>query len=333
MAGGVCAVFDYEVEVMAEYVADMSMRVVSPETAVTSPFRKFVTQILTSTRLPSTTILLGLNYLAKRINTCKVQGPFKASEGQVWRLLTVSLLLGSKFLDDNTFQNKSWSEVSGIDVAELNRMENEWLASCQWQLYVNLDKSSDYQAWLDNWKTWLVTKKRQAAHAHATSQRLANLSPIQTSLIRHNDIPSPPYSATRPSMLGSGDLARYNAKDMAQRHGYHGQENMWAHPQYRPGPQAPITPPDSGYCTPDYASATASTGGRYQDWFAQAAMQFNAYHQTQHGHNAYYHRHHSQGHFPYWDPAIAECNCSHCPLPAAKQSYFVPHAYSQPVMG
>ncbi|KAJ3472227.1 hypothetical protein NLG97_g11171 [Lecanicillium saksenae] len=109
MPGGVCAVLDYEVDMMAEYVAEMATRLVTPEATVSSPFRKFVTQILTSTRLPSTTILLGMNYLAKRINAMKGQGgSYKASEGQVWRYLTVSLLLGSKFLDDNTFQNRSW---------------------------------------------------------------------------------------------------------------------------------------------------------------------------------------------------------------------------------
>lgn len=329
MPGGVCAVLDYEVDAMAEYVAEMSMRVVSPETTVSSAFRKFVTQILTSTRLPSTTILLGLNYLAKRVNTCKSQGPFKATEGQVWRLLTVSLLLGSKFLDDNTFQNRSWSEVSGIAVSELNALETEWLASCHWQLYVNLDKSNDYQAWLDNWKEWLATKKRAA---HLSSQRLATLSPIQTTFVRPNDIPSPPYVSTRPAILGAVDMSRYATKEYPQRQTYHGQDTMWMHSQYRPGPQAPITPPDSGYSTPDYVSSATSANGRYQDWFAQAAMQYHAYHQTP-GHNPYYARHHGHGHYPYWDPAIVECNCPHCPAPVVKQPYYVQHGYTQPVMG
>jgi hypothetical protein len=144
MPGGVCAVLDYEVEAMAEYVAEMATRVVTPDGPVTAGFRKFVTQILTSTRLPSTTILLGMNYLAKRINTMKSQGPYKASEGQVWRFLTVSLLLGSKFLDDNTFQNRSWSEVSGIAVSELNSLEFDWVQAMGWRLYVNLDLSKDY---------------------------------------------------------------------------------------------------------------------------------------------------------------------------------------------
>ena len=65
MPGGVCAVLDYEVEMMADYVADMTTRLalgdapnaVAPVASVA--FRKFISQILSSTRLPSTTILLG----------------------------------------------------------------------------------------------------------------------------------------------------------------------------------------------------------------------------------------------------------------------------------
>src|SRR5690606_36638662 len=74
MPGGVCAVLDYEVELMADYVSEMATRLVMPQRAINPAFRKFVSQILTSTRLPRTTILLGMNYLAKRINTMLAEG-------------------------------------------------------------------------------------------------------------------------------------------------------------------------------------------------------------------------------------------------------------------
>lgn len=185
MPGGVCAVLDYETDLMVEYVAEMAMRIILPNTNVTVAFRKFVSQILTSTRLPSTTILLGMNYLAKRVNSLNAAGPFKPLEGEAWRMLTVSLLLGSKFLDDNTFQNRSWSEVSGIPVSELNTMEHQWLEQCGWVLYVNLDRSHDFNAWLNNWKDWQETKKRQQLQQkQQQSQALARerLAPILTSI-------------------------------------------------------------------------------------------------------------------------------------------------------
>ncbi|KAH6898932.1 hypothetical protein B0T10DRAFT_124038 [Thelonectria olida] len=337
MPGGVCAVLDYEVDMMAEYVAEMATRVVTPDASVTSSFRKFVTQILTSTRLPSTTILLGMNYLAKRINTLKGQGPYKASEGQVWRYLTVSLLLGSKFLDDNTFQNRSWSEVSGIAVSELNALEFEWVESMGWRLYVNLDLSKDYQAWLENWREWQDMKKRQAAQA--SRERLASLVPaIDTELSRYNGHRTSPHSRyLREQVAEYEHYQAIKAQQQQQPHTYRSREVGWSQNPW----SAPLTPPDSGYGTPDYAMSATSSNARYNEWFAQATAQYSSrYPQPPAYSNFYQSRHNSHsGHYSYnhnnmWEHGVAECSCAGCVDPMKQQaSYFMPHTYSQPVMG
>lgn len=330
MPGGVCAVLDYEVDMMAEYVAEMTIRVVTPDAAVTSPFRKFVTQILTSTRLPSTTILLGMNYLAKRINAMKSLGHYKASEGQVWRYLTVSLLLGSKFLDDNTFQNRSWSEVSGISVSELNSLEYDWIQSMNWRLYVNLDASKDYQAWLENWRDWLQMKKRQAARV--SRERLASLVPaIDTELARYNSNRQSPHS--RYVQEQAAEYERCQAMKAQQQ--VYGREAMWAHNPWN----APLTPPDSGYGTPDYNMSAASSNARYNEWFARAAANYSRAGYTQPTpHNGFYpnqqvnyatqYAYASHG----WEHG-AECGCPGCTSSMKHGSYFAGHGYGQPVMG
>ncbi|POR35442.1 Uncharacterized protein TPAR_04365 [Tolypocladium paradoxum] len=331
MPGGVCAVLDYEVDMMAEYVAEMATRVVTPDAAVTSPFRKFVSQILTSTRLPSTTILLGMNYLAKRINAMKEQGPYKASEGQVWRYLTVSLLLGSKFLDDNTFQNRSWSEVSGIAVSELNALEFDWVQAMSWRLYVNLDLSKDYQAWLDNWREWQQMKKRQAAQA--SRDRLASLVPaIDTELARFHSNRQSPHSRYLQEQVA--EYERYQAMK-AQQGNFRSRDTAWAHNPWN----APLTPPDSGYGTPDYVMSATSSNARYNEWFAQATAQYaNRYPQPS-AHNAFYpHRQTPYaGHYAYnqgiWEHGLAECNCPSCATPMKQTPYFMSHGYGQPVVG
>lgn len=335
MPGGVCAVLDYEVDVMAEYVAEMATRVVTPEATVNAPFRKFVSQILTSTRLPSTTILLGLNYLAKRINTIKGQGHYKATEGQVWRYLTVSLLLGSKFLDDNTFQNRSWSEVSGIAVSELNALEFEWVESMGWRLYVNLDMSKDYQAWLENWREWQDNKKRQAAQA--SRDRLASLVPaIDTELARYpNAHRQSPHSRYLQEQVQ--EYERYQAmkaQQQAQQQHYRPRgEVSWANQPW----SDPLTPPDSGYGTPDYSMSATSSNARYNEYFSHAAAQYaNSYH---HPSSTYYpSRHNSYGsQYPYnhhgWEQGLGDCGgYNGCVDPMkGQQSYFM--GYSQPVMG
>jgi hypothetical protein len=331
MPGGVCAVLDYEVEAMADYVAEMATRVVTPDAVITSPFRKFVSQILTSTRLPSTTILLGMNYLAKRINTMKGQGPYEASEGQVWRYLTISLLLASKFLDDNTFQNRSWSEVSGIPVTELNSLEFDWIQSMSWRLYVNLDLSKDYQAWLENWRDWQQLRKRQAAQANR--ERLACLVPaIDTELARYNGSRHSPHS--RYLQEQAAEFERYQALK-AQQHTYHARETTWAHNPWN----APLTPPDSGYGTPDFVMSATSSNARYNEWFSQAATQYNNRYPQQPSHNGFYHNHHPAFTPQYsynqvgWEHTMGECNCPGCVGPMKQTPYFASHGYGQPVVG
>ncbi|KAG6000963.1 hypothetical protein E4U21_004859 [Claviceps maximensis] len=333
MPGGVCAVLDYEVDMMAEYVAEMAVRVVTPDGTVTSAFRKFVTQILTSTRLPSTTILLGMNYLAKRINAMRGQGSLKASEGEVWRYLTVSLLLGSKFLDDNTFQNRSWSEVSGIAVSELNSLEYDWVQAMSWKLYVNLDLSKDYQAWLENWREWQQLKKRQASQA--SRDRLASLVPaIETDLARYATNRQSPHSRYLQEQVA--EYERYQAMKNDQQT-YRSRDACWAHNPW----SAPLTPPDSGYGTPEYVpSSTTSSNTGYSEWFAQATAQYSSRNLQPPAHNTFYqHRQTSySSQYPHnhgtWDHGVTDCNCPGCAAPM-KQSptYLIPHGLDQLVAG
>lgn len=352
--GGVCAHLDYSPDLMAEYVAEMAVRMVRPHSSVTAPFRKFVSQILSSTRLPSTTILLGMNYLAKRVNTLNAAGSFHPNEGQVWRMLTVALLLGSKFLDDNTFQNRSWSDVSGIPVQELNNMENEWLRAISWCLYVNLERSADYNAWLDSWNQWQVQKKREQeqveaqAQAQASRKRLAALvTPIETDVVRPR---SQVYNTWHQQQVA--EYERYSSmkrNEHGQQPSYRPHEATWN--QYSAGPwtNAPLTPPDSGYGTPEYpVSATSGSGQYYGDWinraFANGSQAQRPVHQNQ---NQTHHAHHPTRHSHYpgyynqfgqniWEMNVAECNCVNCtgPIHAKNQSYFTANpAYGQPVLG
>lgn len=338
---------DYEVELMAEYVSEMATRVVMPRGSVNAAFRKFVSQILTSTRLPTTTILLGMNYLAKRINLMHAAGQNNHTEGEVWRMLTIALLLGSKFLDDNTFQNKSWSEVSGISVRELNNLEFEWLSAINWVLYVNLDESQDYKAWLANWKEWLETKKRQ--QAQASRERLAALvTPIETDLAR----PRNPYLQTWHQQQVA-EFERYERlssmknNQASQPPAYRREQSAWPYAVAWPQ-SAPLTPPDSGYGTPEYVNSATSVNNHYTEWFDRAidcnGTVSRHYHQPG-AFSAFHGNHVSRNHsnYPYYNgsyhniwehPSVADCNCVNClGSHSNQQPYFAGHAYGQPVVG
>jgi hypothetical protein len=345
MPGGVCQVLDYEVELMAEYVSEMATRIIMPRSGVSAPFRKFVSQILTSTRLPSTTILLGLNYLAKRINMMAAAGHTNHTEGQTWRMLTISLLLGSKFLDDNTFQNKSWSEVSGIPVKELNTLEYEWLGAISWGLYVNMDESKDYNAWLKNWTDWLETKKRALAQSRERFAPLA--TPIEPELAR----PRNPhlYSTWHQQQVAEYERLSSVKHGQAPQPAYRHEQPSWAYQSWH---AAPLTPPDSGYGTPEYANSAASVNSQYNEWFDRAVTTNTAsdarHFQQPPSYTAFHHpvsqssRGHAShtGYYNYgqsiWEaPHVGECNCMSCGSHVGHKQhpYFMAHGYGQPVVG
>jgi hypothetical protein len=307
---------------MTDYVAEMSQRLCNPNQPVSPPFRKFVSGLLSSTRLPHTTILLGMHYLARRVNTLSATGTYKATDGQVWRMLTIGLLLGSKFLDDNTFQNRSWSEVSGISVAELNTLEHEWLVALEWRLYVNLDESTDFKAWLQSWNSWRQTKNLERA---ATLDRLAPLAPIDTNVQRSRPYQQP-YNGYTKTASRDHPQAGYTPYE------HSGWMNSYPTPQLTP-PSAP----DSGVNTPEYLSATGG-GPRYNDW--TLINQYSRGYQTP-AHASYvptriapyqtpYPNHYSHHYGSnVWDPVVGDCNCGSC-NPHAKQSYFIGHGYGGP---
>jgi len=323
-SGGVCAVLDYEIDQITEYVAEMAQRIVLPGTPVSPAFRKFVSGLLSSTRLPSTTILLGMNYLARRTNMLNAAGPHKATDGVVWRMLTIGLLLGSKFLDDNTFQNRSWSEVSGIPVSELNTLEHEWLDAMNYNLYVNLDESSDFKAWMKSWSDWREQKNRERK---ATLDRLAPLAPIDTNVQRPR-----PYS----QVFG----AYSNKSASRERHQSTFQpaydQNSWINPYPTPH-HTPPSAPDSGLNTPEYVNMTATGGApRYNDW--------SLYNQYSRGYQAPTHAPYIPSHGPYqvsqhnyhlgvnpWDGSLVDCQCGYCISPV-KQPYFMSHGYGQQIV-
>lgn len=162
--GGVSAHLDYDMEEMTDFVAIMAQRLVTMSVEsdnISAQYRKFVFQILSSTRLPSSTILLGLVYLRERMGLPNMQA-LKADH--VYRYLTIALLLASKFLDDNTFQNKSWSEVTSIQVIELNALEKDWLREIKWNLHVDAEGNKGFSQYKNMWETWKQQVASKVAH-------------------------------------------------------------------------------------------------------------------------------------------------------------------------
>lgn len=176
-AGGVSAHLDYDMDQMASFVTTEAQRLVFGSTSSVPGFRKFVSQVLTSTRLPSSTILLAMSYMRSRVNYLYDQGSFGFSEQDLYHVFTVSLLLASKFLDDNTFQNKSWAEVTRIEVKIINNLELEWMMDNDWRLGLFSGVTLRlWQGWESLWNSHVARQKeevRQAEQARVAEQARA----------------------------------------------------------------------------------------------------------------------------------------------------------------
>ena len=158
VTGGVMAILDYDLKVMAEFVANVSCNFINlhkPWAALTL----FVEKVLNQTRLPSSTVILGITYLAKRLSLelpsyeVDPTAPLIPTT-QLYEYLTISFILANKFLDDNTFTNTSWSDISGIVRHDLNVSERDWLKKLGYSLHLNPLEKKGWSTWRKAWETW-----------------------------------------------------------------------------------------------------------------------------------------------------------------------------------
>ncbi|KAI5203115.1 hypothetical protein E4T39_04414 [Aureobasidium subglaciale] len=143
-----------------------------PEAIPTTGFRKWVTTILSTTQVTQNVIILALLFVYR---LKKLNPSVKGKPGSEYRLLTVALMLGNKFLDDNTYTNKTWAEVSGISVAEVHIMEVEFLSNMKYALFTSAEE----------WALWQSRLGRFASFFDRASRPMPQLPPT---------LPSPPTS-------------------------------------------------------------------------------------------------------------------------------------------
>lgn len=151
-------------------------------------FRKWVNTVLSTTQVTQNVILLALMFVYR----LKMTNPsVRGRPGSEYRLLTVALMLGNKFLDDNTYTNKTWAEVSGITVQEIHVMEVEFLSNMRYAL---LASSEQWEEWLDKLSSYAVFCERLAnAPSPAASASSPTLMiPSPTAGRGYTPLPSPP---------------------------------------------------------------------------------------------------------------------------------------------
>jgi hypothetical protein len=152
----------------------------------TTGFRKWVTTILSTTLVAQNVVLLALLFVHR---LKKLNPAVKGKPGSEYRLLTVALMLGNKFLDDNTYTNKTWAEVSGINVGEVHIMEVEFLSNMKYCLFTSAEDWAKWQTLLGRYAAFFDQATREPLRHH-----LAPILPAAPSLHLPLALPSPPVS-------------------------------------------------------------------------------------------------------------------------------------------
>ncbi|KAL9025223.1 MAG: hypothetical protein Q9196_005916 [Gyalolechia fulgens] len=149
-------------------------------------FRKWVVSILSTTQVSQNVILLALMFIYR---LKKLNPGVKGKLGSEFRLFTVALMLGNKFLDDNTYTNKTWAEVSGISVTEIHIMEVEFLSNMRYTLYAS---ENEWKAWhMKLGKFWKYFEAGSKTPGEAPPRVL---NPTIPSPSGRPNLPSPPAS-------------------------------------------------------------------------------------------------------------------------------------------
>jgi len=322
--GGVSAKLDYDMEEMTDFVAEKAQQLVQTSRPSRSAFRAWVNSVLCATRLPSATIVLSLHYLSGHIARRQNMPHSMQSENAIYRLLTVALIMGSKFLDDNTFINRSWADVSGIEISTLNHMEREWLAELNWRLHIDPEEHNGFNAWMEHWKEF---EKARLDHG---AQSL-KLSPIDTNVQHH----SPAHKTFSPtaSMMGYTPMSGidYNGRAYQSRH------HTPAYTPYDPWvirrsahDSSPTSAPQTGPTTPEYYGGPGTwapidnTGYSFSrraygynapaPAMTQAMAPYTPFTPTYNQQNA-------------WTGHNIHCNCGHCAR--SQVPYWVGNQYTQ----
>ncbi|KAJ9475488.1 PHO85 cyclin CLG1 [Pseudozyma hubeiensis] len=118
-------------------------------------FTDFVRNMLNTTQVSKSVIILALLY----IHRLKSKNPgLRGQDGSEFRLFVTALMLANKFLDDHTYTNKTWSELSGLKLKDVTKMEIEfWLG-----LSSNIHASdADFRSWIGTLE--ILAERRQLA--------------------------------------------------------------------------------------------------------------------------------------------------------------------------
>ena len=108
------------------------------------PLFDYLLRIQKYTRIDNSTIIMALIYIDR---VCIRKG-LTLTNYNIHRLLFTSILISIKFNEDIIYDNLLYSKIGGIPLAELNKLEQEFLKRIGFSLFVSEEVYKKYYTYL-----------------------------------------------------------------------------------------------------------------------------------------------------------------------------------------
>ena len=103
--------------------------------------RDYLIRIMSYSRATSRNMVMALSYIDKLSNDDN--WPVTLTRFNVHRLLAVSMMIASKFYEDQYLDNDSWGTITGMGLPEINRIERRFL------LYIDFDINTRFDSFIN----------------------------------------------------------------------------------------------------------------------------------------------------------------------------------------
>ncbi|WVW81934.1 hypothetical protein I302_103937 [Kwoniella bestiolae CBS 10118] len=160
-------------------------------------FSKFVSRMLSVTSVSHSVAIIALLYVYR----LKMKNKFYSTPGSEQRPFIAGLMLGNKYLDDNTYTNATWAELAGMTLPEINKMETEFLIGLNYQLGVPVEEYTRWKNLLDGFMT-------SRAPSSAIGRHIRQLS--------SGKVPYPATTVTTPA-IELPSVSTYRARSASPR--------------------------------------------------------------------------------------------------------------------
>lgn len=162
----------------------------------TEHFVSFVVNILRTTQVSQSVVIVSLYYIY-RLKTRRAG--LVGQPGSEYRLFLISLILANKFLDDYTYTNKTWADLSNTPLKEVTKMELQMYAGIGANANVT---PSDYAWWCTALKGLKQQRDIDLQWLHSRNSAAYLMSPPLSWSVTESPISTPLEPILPPSISG-----------------------------------------------------------------------------------------------------------------------------------